>query len=57
VFTTSPGKLEYAKRLGAQEAVLWSDERAQNQSLLGVQRDLAPGPDDYPAPRRSPSGP
>jgi D-arabinose 1-dehydrogenase-like Zn-dependent alcohol dehydrogenase len=30
-FTTSPGKLTDAKRLGAHEAVLWSDTAAMKQ--------------------------
>jgi len=34
VFTTSPGKLADAKRLGAREAVLWSDAAAM-QRLAG----------------------
>jgi len=38
IFTTSPGKVADAKRLGAREAVLWSDEAAMKR--LGGQFDL-----------------
>jgi uncharacterized zinc-type alcohol dehydrogenase-like protein len=38
VFTTSPGKIADAKRLGAREAVLWSDTAAMKQ--LANQFDL-----------------
>lgn len=31
VFTTSPGKLEDAKRLGAKDSVLWSDQNGMNK--------------------------
>lgn len=38
IFTTSPGKVADAKRLGAREAVLWSDETAMKR--LAGQFDL-----------------
>jgi alcohol dehydrogenase (NADP+) len=48
VFTTSPAKLTDAKRLGAREAVLWSDTEAMTRLAGKLDLLISTVPDTYP---------
>ena len=48
VFTTSPGKRADAKRLGAREAVLWSDTEAMKRLAGKLDLLISTVPDTYP---------
>jgi uncharacterized zinc-type alcohol dehydrogenase-like protein len=48
VFTTSPGKLADAKRLGAREAVLWSDADAMKRLAGKLDLLISTVPEAYP---------
>lgn len=48
VFTTSPGKLADAKRLGAREAILWSDTEAMKRLAGKLDLLISTVPDTYP---------
>ena len=48
VFTTSPGKLADAKRMGAKEAVLWSDEAAMKRLANTFDLLITTVPKAYP---------
>lgn len=48
VFTTSPGKLADAKRLGAREAVLWSDTESMKRLAGKLDLMISTVPDTYP---------
>lgn len=48
VFTTSPGKIDDAKRLGAKEAVLWSDAAAMKRLANRFDLLISTVPEAYP---------
>ncbi len=48
VFTTSPGKIADARRLGAQEAVLWSDAAAMKRLANRFGLLISTVPQSYP---------
>jgi alcohol dehydrogenase (NADP+) len=48
VFTTSPGKIADARRLGAQEAVLWSDTAAMKRLANRIDLLIATVPQAFP---------
>jgi uncharacterized zinc-type alcohol dehydrogenase-like protein len=48
VFTTSPGKVEDARRMGAKEAVLWSDEAAMKRLANTFDLLITTVPKAYP---------
>jgi uncharacterized zinc-type alcohol dehydrogenase-like protein len=48
VFTTSPGKLNDAKRLGAREAVLWSDTEGMKRLAGTLDLLISTVPETYP---------
>ncbi|WP_346770419.1 NAD(P)-dependent alcohol dehydrogenase [Pseudomonas syringae] len=48
VFTTTPGKIEDAKRMGAQDAVLWRDEAAMKRLASQFDLIISTVPQAYP---------